>query len=84
MKRAYGKEIDEKQIEKTQELSGLGIEAIIDNKCVLVGNEKLMKEKNIKYSKSNDIGTILYVAVNGEFKGYILIADEIKKEAKKQ
>ena len=83
VKRAYGKEIDEKQIEKTQELSGLGIEAIIDNKCVLVGNEKLMKEKNIKYSKSNDIGTILYVAVNGEFKGYILIADEIKKEAKK-
>ena len=83
VKRAYGKEIDEKQIEKTQELSGLGIEAIIDNKYVLVGNEKLMKEKNIKYSKSNDIGTILYVAVNGEFKGYILIADEIKKEAKK-
>ena len=83
VKRAYGKEIDEKQIEKTQELSGLGIEAIIDNKYVLVGNEKLMKEKNIKYSKSNDIGTILYVAINGEFKGYILIADEIKKEAKK-
>ena len=83
VKRAYGKEIDEKQIEKTQELSGLGIEAINTRSSVLVGNEKLMKEKNIKYSKSNDIGTILYVAVNGEFKGYILIADEIKKEAKK-
>ena len=83
VKTAYGKEIDEKQIEKTQELSGLGVEAKINNKYVLVGNEKLMKEKNIEYKKSNDIGTVLYIAIDGEFKGYIVIADEIKKEAKK-
>ena len=83
VKKAYGKEIDEKQIEKTQELSGLGVEAKINNKYVLVGNEKLMKEKNIEYKKSNDIGTVLYIAIDGEFKGYIVIADEIKKEAKK-
>ena len=83
VKTAYGKDIDEKQIEKTQELSGLGVEAKINNKCVLVGNEKLMKEKNIEYVKSNDIGTVLYIAIDGKFKGYIVIADKIKEDAKK-
>ena len=83
VKTAYGKEIDEKQIEKTQELSGLGVEAKINNKYVLVGNEKLMKEKNIEYVKSNDIGTVLYIAIDGKFKGYIVIADKIKEDAKK-
>ena len=83
VKTAYGKDIDEKQIEKTQELSGLGVEAKINNKYVLVGNEKLMKEKNIEYVKSNDIGTVLYIAIDGKFKGYIVIADKIKEDAKK-
>ena len=83
VKTAYGKDIDEKQIEETQELSGLGVEAKINNKYVLVGNEKLMKEKNIEYVKSNDIGTVLYIAIDGKFKGYIVIADKIKEDAKK-
>ena len=61
----------------------MGVEAKINNKYVLVGNEKLMKEKNIEYVKSNDIGTVLYIAIDGKFKGYIVIADKIKEDAKK-
>ena len=83
IKKAYNQEIDEKQIMKTQELSGLGIEATIENKNVLVGNEKLMTKKQIDFDKSNDIGTILYVAIDGKYVGYILIADKIKDDSEK-
>ena len=82
VKKAYSKEIDEKQIACSQELSGLGIEAEIEGENVLVGNEKLMKEKNIQYEKTNEIGTVLYIAIDGKYVGYILIADTIKKDAK--
>lgn len=81
VKKAYNKEINSKNIGKTEELSGLGIKAIVEEKEVLVGNEKLMKENNIEYAKCNDIGTILYVAINGQFNGYIVIADEIKEDS---
>ena len=81
VKKAYGKEIDEKQIIKVQELSGRGIVATISNQEVLVGNEKLMNEKQIVFTKSTDIGTILYVAIDGKFSGYILIADKIKRDS---
>ena len=82
IKKAYGKEIDEKQIIKTQELSGLGISARIGEKDVLVGNEKLMNEHQISFTKCDDIGTILYVAVERKYVGYILIADTIKEDSK--
>ena len=55
--------------------------AQIDNKDVLVGNEKLMKEKHIDFTKTNDIGTILYIAIDGVYAGYILIADKIKDDS---
>ena len=83
VKRAYNKEIDENKIIKTQELPGLGVSARIMHQDVLVGNEKLMKEKQIDFEKCNDIGTILYVAIEGKYVGYILIADKIKEDAKK-
>ena len=82
VKKAYGKEIDEKQIINSQELAGRGIEAKIGEQNVLVGNEKLMNEKEIEYTKCNDIGTVLYVAIDGKYAGYILIADKIKDDAK--
>ena len=82
VKKAYGKKIDEKKIVSLEELSGLGIVAKIGDENVLVGNEKLMKEKDIKYQKVNDIGTILYIAIEGKYVGYILISDVIKKDAK--
>ena len=81
LKKAYNKKIDEKKIKKTEEISGRGIVAQIEEKEVLVGNEKLMNEKQIKFKKSNSIGTILYVAINGEYVGYILISDKIKKDS---
>ena len=83
IKKAYGKEINEKQIIKTEEISGLGIIAQINNKEILVGNDKLMNEKQIKFTKCNEIGTVLYVAVEGKYAGYILIADKIKEDSKK-
>lgn len=83
VKKAYNKKIDEKQIVKTQELSGRGIIALIDNKEIVVGNEKLMSEKSINFEKCNDIGTILYVAINKKYAGYILIADRIKEDSVK-
>ena len=82
IKQAYKKEIDEKQIKNYEELSGLGISTKINNQEVLVGNEKLMQEKGIDFEKCADIGTILYVAKEGKYVGYILIADEIKNDSK--
>ena len=81
VKKAYNKEIDEKQIVKIQELSGLGIVARIGEQDVLVGNEKLMNEKQIDFTKCNEIGTILYVAIERKYVGYILIADRIKEDS---
>ncbi len=82
IKQAYNKKIDEKQISNYEEISGLGISARINNEEVFVGNEKLMQKENIEYEKCKDIGTILYVAINKKYAGYILIADEIKKDSK--
>ena len=83
VKKAYGKKIDESQIISSQELSGRGIEAQIGKQKVLVGNEKLMNERKIEFTKCNDIGTILYVAIDEKFAGHILISDTIKADAKK-
>lgn len=83
LKKAYSKEIDKNIISKTEELSGRGIAAIVDDKDILIGNEKLMNENNINFSVCKDVGTILYVAINKEYAGYILISDKIKKDSKK-
>ena len=83
LKQAYNKEINEKLVTKTQEISGKGVKALVDGKMVLVGNEKLMKEYNIKFQKSEETGTIVYVAINDEFAGTILIADKIKEDSYK-
>ncbi len=82
IKKAYGKKIDSSSILKNEELAGLGIEAVTNENTILIGNEKLMNEKNIEYVKSSDIGTILYVAIDQKFAGTILISDEIKEDAK--
>ena len=82
VKKAYGKEIDEDEILETQELSGLGVIAKINGQEILVGNEKLMIENQINFTKCNDIGTILHVAIDKKYVGYIVIADKIKEDAK--
>ena len=82
IKKAYNKPIEESQIKDYQEISGLGISVKIDEKNVLVGNEKLMQKEQIDFEESIDIGTILYVAIQGKYAGYILISDKIKDDSK--
>lgn len=82
IKKAYQKEINQEIIEKTEEISGKGIVSQIENKTVVIGNNKIMQEKGIEYKNCNDIGTILYVAINNKFEGSIVIADKIKEDAK--
>ena len=77
----YNREIDKNSINSIKEISGKGIEAIINNKKILVGNEKLIDIPNDVIV--NDIGTILYVEIDNKFTGYIVISDEIKKDAPK-
>ena len=83
IREAYGKEIKHNRIEKIQELPGLGVIAKVDEKEILAGNEKLMQQKKIQYSKCEEIGTIIYIAIENKYAGYIVIADEIKEDAKK-
>ena len=83
IKKAYNKEIDEKEIIDSQEISGKGIEAKIGNQDVLAGNEKLMNEKGIEYEKCTHIGSVVYVAVDGKYVGHIVISDKIKEDAKR-
>ena len=83
VKKAYNKEIDENIIKNPQELSGKGIWANIDEKDILVGNEKLMVEEEIDFKKCDEVGTILYVAIDKKYVGYVLIADKIKQDSSK-
>ena len=82
IKKAYTKKIDDKKIKDIKEIPGLGIKAKIGKQLVLVGNKKLMQEENINFIECDDIGTILYVAIDKNYCGYILIADEIKDDSK--
>lgn len=75
----YGKEVDSTEIKEYKEISGMGIQGIINNSKVLVGNYKLMESNNIQYNKVDTIGTVVHIAINEEYKGNIVIADEIKE-----
>ena len=83
IKKAYNKEIDEKEIIDSQEISGKGIGAKIGNHDVLAGNEKLMNEKGIEYTKCTHVGSVVYVAIDGKYAGHIVISDKIKEDAKR-
>lgn len=83
VKKFYNDEIDENIIENVEEIGGYGIIAKVENKEILVGNDKLMTKKNISYEKCDEVGTILYVAVDNKFAGYILISDKIKDDSEK-
>ena len=82
IKRAYNKEIEDNLVTNAKEIAGQGIEAKVEEKEVLVGNEKLMKERKIDYIKCEETGTIIYVAIDNKYAGYILISDKIKKDSK--
>ena len=82
IKQAYGKDIDFARIDDVKEISGKGVTAIVDGKHVGAGNGKLMDELCVSYTPCNDVGTVVYVAVDGVYKGSVTIADEPKETSK--
>ena len=81
IKDAWGDTIDMNRVSNAQEISGHGVRAEIDGHTVLAGNSKLMKEMNVAYQECMSMGTVVYVAMDGIYCGYIVIADSIKDEA---
>lgn len=81
LKNAYGKDIDNDKISDVQEIPGHGVSAAVDGKKVLAGNNKLMKQNNISYYEGELVGTVVHVAIDDRYAGYILISDEIKEDA---
>lgn len=79
---AYDKEIDKNMAEDYEEISGNGVRVSIEGKEVLIGNVKLMNKFNIEHSTVNEAGTIVHIAIDSKYKGYIIISDEIKKDSK--
>lgn len=79
----YNKPINKQEINGYNEIFGHGISIKFKGKQVLAGNNKLMDKANVKYNKVKAIGTIIYVAVDKQYKGYILISDEVKEDSKK-
>lgn len=78
---AYGQEIDSTRISNYQELSGHGVSAVIDQCTVLAGNHKLMTSEEIRYEQCTQAGTKVYIAVDGNYAGCILIADQVKEDS---
>lgn len=78
----YGKRIDKNRIDSIKEIPGKGIEAIIDGKKVLTGNEKLIEDNNIEVVHCHETGTIVHLAIDGKYKGHIHIGDQIKQNSK--
>ena len=79
--KVYGKDIDQSIVSDANEIAGHGIEAVVRGKKIIAGNTKLMKLRGIDYTAEELIGTVVHVAIDGQYAGYILIADELKKDA---
>ena len=82
LQRAYGKEIDRDRVSDIEEISGHGIVATVDGKRVAAGNSKLMKKLGVAYQDCHSIGTIVHIAIDGEYAGHIVISDIVKKYSK--
>lgn len=76
---AYGKDIDNDEVVDMKEISGMGISAIVDDRVVLVGNDKLMEKKGINYTRIDDVGSVIYVSVDNEYVGAIVISDKLRE-----
>ncbi len=82
LQRAYGKEIDRDRVSDIEEISGHGIVATVDGKRVAAGNSKLMKKLGVAYQDCHSIGTIVHIAIDGEYAGHIVISDIVKEHSK--
>ena len=83
LKNAYGKSVDNSRIGDVEEISGYGVSAVVDGRNVLAGNARQMEKMNIPCCGDEMIGTVVHVAVDGLYAGYIVIADEIKEDSYK-
>lgn len=76
------KDFDSKRLGEIKEMAGFGVQAVIDGEIVFAGNSKLMEEKKIAYKNTDIVGTVVYVAREAEYLGYIVIGDEVKPDSK--
>ena len=82
LKNAYGRPVDQSRVTDVEEISGNGVIAKVDGETVAAGNDKLMKRLGISFMECHHAGTVVHIAVNGEYAGHILISDEIKEHSK--
>ena len=82
LQKAYGKAIDRSRVTDIQEISGHGVTAVVDGRTVAAGNSKLMVQLGIAYHDCHSVGTIIHMAVDGQYAGHIVISDVVKPNAK--
>ena len=82
LQRAYGKAIDRDRVRDIQEISGKGVSAVVDGHAVLAGNDKLMALRGIPFIDCHSVGTIIHIAIDGQYAGHIVISDVVKLHAK--
>lgn len=82
LQKAYGKEIDRSRVTDIEELSGHGITATVDGHAVAAGNNKLMNKLGVEYHDCHSTGTIIHMAVDGQYAGHIVISDVVKPHSK--
>lgn len=82
LKNAYGKELEKIRMTEMEEIPGYGLTAIYEGKKVYVGNARLMEERGIRFQEIHKSGSVIYIAVDGKYAGYIVVSDMIKKDAK--
>ena len=80
--KAYGEEVNKSEISDYEEISGHGIKVNVKNNQVLAGNTKLMVKENIPYEAADEMGTVVHIAIDGIYAGYIVISDEVKEDSK--
>lgn len=83
IRKAYGKSLKREDITNLEEFAGNGVSITYQGQGVLVGNERLMEQHDIVYDRPNEVGTIVYLAVDGNYKGYLVISDQLKSDAQK-
>lgn len=83
LQKAYGKMIDRSRVTDIQEISGNGVIAVVDGLQIAVGNDKLMTKLGIQYISCHSVGTIIHMAIEGQYAGHIVISDIIKQNSKK-
>ena len=82
LKNAYGRPVNQSRVTDVEEISGNGVIAKVDGETVAAGNDKLMKRLGISFMECHHAGTVVHIAVNGEYAGHILISDEVKEHSK--